>query len=85
MLDGFFVTLAAIASGWVAANKIIYGDKLLSIPQNTIIGGLSHYSSNPSVTGFQPMCPSLGLMHCAQADVEKVSREGIQKLKQMME
>lgn len=60
-VDGY---TAAIASGLVAAFKIIYGDALLSFPQSTIIGALAHYISNPHVTDFQPMCASFYLMNC---------------------
>lgn len=60
-IDGY---AAAIASGLMAAMKIKYGETLPSFPKNTIIGGLTNYISNPSVTDFQPMCASFSLINC---------------------
>lgn len=58
-VDGY---APSIASGLVAAKRIILGSTLQSFPKNTMIGGLSHYISNASVTDFQPMCASFSLM-----------------------
>ena len=83
-LSGVDDYTAAIASGWVASNKIIYGDKLSEIPRNTIIGGLAHYISNPFVTDFQPMCPSFAVMHCNSDDYMIESQRGIAQLKKTL-
>lgn len=58
-IDGY---AAAIASGLIAALKIIKGSHMPELPQSTMIGGLSHYVSNINVTDFQPMCASFSLM-----------------------
>ncbi len=58
-IDGY---APAIASGWVAAMRIIHGDSMPQLPQSTMIGGLSHYVSNIDVTDFQPMCASFALL-----------------------
>lgn len=83
-LSGVDDYAAAIASGWVAATKIIYGDTFESIPANTMIGGLAHYISSPTVTDFQPLCPTFAVMQCRSEDYEKESQAGILYLKNMI-
>lgn len=58
-IDGY---APAIASGMVAAQKIICGNNFTSYPTDTMIGGLANYVSNPDVVDFQPMCASFSLM-----------------------
>lgn len=58
-VDGY---APAIASGLVAAMRIIYGEAMKPIPTNTMIGGLAKYVSNTEITAFQPMCASLSLL-----------------------
>lgn len=81
-LSGVDDYAAAIASGWVAAQKIIHGRRLTEIPPNTMIGGLSHYVSNQNTTDFQPMCPAFELMNCESSNYWAESSIGIQKLLQ---
>ncbi len=58
-VDGY---APSIASGLVAAKRIMLGAALQPFPKDTMIGGLTHYISNKSVTDFQPMCASFSLM-----------------------
>lgn len=58
-IDGY---APSIASGLVAAKKIIYGNSLPIIPTNTMVGALANYVSNPDVIDFQPMCASFSLL-----------------------
>lgn len=60
-VDGY---APSIASGLVSALRILHGDAMPSLPQNTMIGGLTHYISNINVTDFQPMCASFSIMKC---------------------
>lgn len=64
-VDGY---APAIASGMVAAMRIIQGDVLLPIPTNTMIGGLARYISNSNVIDFQPMCASFSLIDKSSHD-----------------
>ncbi len=59
-VDGY---APSIASGLVAAKKIMLGSALQAFPRNTMIGALAHYVSNTSVTDFQPMCASFSLIN----------------------
>lgn len=65
-IDGY---APAIASGMVAAMRIIYGETLPPIPTNTMIGGLAHYVSNSKVIDFQPMCASFALIDKSDQDI----------------
>lgn len=58
-VDGY---APSVASGLVAAKKIMFGSALQPFPKDTMIGGLARYISNTSVTDFQPMCASFSLM-----------------------
>ena len=58
-VDGY---APSIASGLVAAKRIMMGIALQPFPKDTMIGGLTNYISNTSVTDFQPMCASFSLM-----------------------
>lgn len=58
-IDGY---APSIASGLVAAKKIIYGNAFPVIPPNTMIGVLANYVSNTDVVDFQPMCASFSLL-----------------------
>lgn len=69
----------AIASGWIAAAKIIYGEKLAPLPRETMIGALAHYVSNEAVTEFKPTGPSFALLSESDGDAFHVSRVAIQK------
>ena len=60
-VDGY---TSAIASGFISAMRIIYGDLLPKLPQCTMIGGLTQYISNSNNIDFQPMCASFSLMDC---------------------
>jgi len=70
----------AIASGWISSAKIVYGDKIVSLPKNTLIGGFGKYISNTSVTDFQPLCTSFAVMECKSGDYYAESRSGIEKI-----
>ena len=65
-VDGY---APAVASGMVAAMRIIYGETLLPIPTNTMIGGLARYVSNSKVIDFQPMCASFALIDESDQDI----------------
>lgn len=65
-IDGY---APAVASGMVAAMRIVYGDALLPIPTNTMIGGLARYVSNSKVIDFQPMCASFALIDKSDQDI----------------
>lgn len=67
-VDGY---APAVASGMVAALRIIYGETLPPIPTNTMIGGLAHYVSNRKVIDFQPMCASFALIDESDQDIAK--------------
>lgn len=67
-VDGY---APAVASGMVAAMRIIYGETLPPIPTNTMIGGLAHYVSNRKVIDFQPMCASFALIDESDQDIAK--------------
>lgn len=58
-VDGY---APSVASGLVAARRIMFGSDLQPFPKDTMIGGLAHYISNTSVTDFQPMCASFSLI-----------------------
>jgi methylenetetrahydrofolate--tRNA-(uracil-5-)-methyltransferase len=58
-LDGY---APAIASGYVAARKIINKDKMREIPCETMIGALSRYVAETNVIDYQPMCASFSLL-----------------------
>lgn len=65
-VDGY---APAVASGMVAAMRIIYGETLPPIPTNTMIGGLARYVSNSKVIDFQPMCASFALIDKSDQDI----------------
>jgi methylenetetrahydrofolate--tRNA-(uracil-5-)-methyltransferase len=55
--DGY---LRAFASAIIAANNIIYGD--ISLSKETMVGWLANYISNESITDFQPISATYGLI-----------------------
>ena len=63
----------AISSGFVAANKILYGDNLPIFPKESMIGSLAGYVSNENIWDFQPMCASFALIP-GDEDVNKVQK-----------
>lgn len=65
-VDGY---APAVASGIVAAMRIIYGETLLPFPTNTMIGGLARYVSNSKVIDYQPMCASFALIDESDQDI----------------
>lgn len=67
-VDGY---APAMASGMVAAMRIIYGDTMPPVPTSTMIGGLAHYISNEEVVDFQPMCASFALMDKINKDISE--------------
>ncbi len=67
-VDGY---APAIASGMVAAMRIIYGETLMPIPTNTMIGGLARYVSNKKIIDFQPMCASFALVDDLSEDTSE--------------
>lgn len=71
-VDGY---APSIASGLVSSLRIIHGAAMLSLPQSTVVGGLSHYISNINVTDFQPMCASFSIMNCKNNFWEKSKQE----------
>ena len=55
----------SIASGLLAginAAKYINGEELLELPQETILGALTHYITNPEHTNFQPINSNWGIV-----------------------
>jgi len=57
-IDGY---AAAISSGFIAAQRIIQGEKLKPYPSSCMMGALARYVSNTKVTDFQPMGASFNL------------------------
>ena len=58
-LDGY---VPAIASGYIASQRIIYGDILLPFPLESMMGSLANYVCNINVVDYQPMCASFALI-----------------------
>ena len=56
----------AISSGLTAALKIVYGDNIQPLPQDTMMGALAHYVSNDNVVDYQPMCASFSLLKTSE-------------------
>ncbi|MBQ1611967.1 MAG: methylenetetrahydrofolate--tRNA-(uracil(54)-C(5))-methyltransferase (FADH(2)-oxidizing) TrmFO [Alphaproteobacteria bacterium] len=55
----------SIASGLLAginAARYIKGEELLELPQETILGALTHYITNPEHTNFQPINSNWGIV-----------------------
>lgn len=71
-VDGY---APAIASGLVAAMRIIYGNNMKSLPKSTMVGGLSKYVSNTCVVDFQPMCASFSLIEKTNKHIEQIISE----------
>jgi len=67
-LDGY---APAIASGYVAARKIIRKDNMRVFPCETMIGALSRYVADTNVVDYQPMCASFSLLPKNNLDVTK--------------
>jgi len=67
-LDGY---APAIASGYVAARKIISKDMMGVFPCETMIGALSRYVADTSVVDYQPMCASFSLLSKDNLDITK--------------
>lgn len=76
-IDGY---APAVASGWVSAMRIIYGDAMPKLPLSTMIGGLAHYISSANVTDFQPMCASFAIMDPSE-DFVASSANGIESVR----
>ncbi|MBQ1996594.1 MAG: methylenetetrahydrofolate--tRNA-(uracil(54)-C(5))-methyltransferase (FADH(2)-oxidizing) TrmFO, partial [Clostridia bacterium] len=45
------------------------GKKTLSLPENTMMGALSHYISDPTVTNFQPMGANFGVLEAIEPKI----------------
>ncbi|MEI6131395.1 MAG: methylenetetrahydrofolate--tRNA-(uracil(54)-C(5))-methyltransferase (FADH(2)-oxidizing) TrmFO [Bacillota bacterium] len=58
-IDGY---AAAIASGLVAAKRIIYGDNLKQFSRSTMIGALAWYVANGDVENYSPISPTKSLL-----------------------
>jgi methylenetetrahydrofolate--tRNA-(uracil-5-)-methyltransferase len=57
--------IGSVASGFVAGLNVarrVAGQPLVSFPQTTMIGALSHYVSSAAPDGFQPMKANFGLL-----------------------
>jgi len=67
-LDGY---APAIASGYIAARKIISKDKMREFPCETMIGSLSRYVADTNVVDYQPMCASFSLLQQNNQDITK--------------
>ena len=55
----------SIASGLLAginAARYINGEKLLELPEETMLGALTHYITNPEHTDFQPINSNWGIV-----------------------
>jgi len=67
-LDGY---APAIASGYIAARKIINKEKMKELPHETMIGALAKYVSDVNVVDYQPMCASFSLLQKNKQDIIK--------------
>ena len=45
------------------------GKETLSLPENTMMGALSHYISDPTVTNFQPMGANFGVLEAIEPKI----------------
>ena len=71
-LDGY---APAIASGLVAAQRIIGGVSCPVLPKDTMIGALANYVSDTSIVDYQPMCASFSLLPYSDSSVAKQQSE----------
>lgn len=61
-VEGYMESAASgIMAGLNAARRLL-GQKTLTLPEDTMIGALSRYISDPSVKKFQPMGANLGVL-----------------------
>lgn len=76
--DGY---LRAMASGIIAAHRIMCGKSLPQVPKNTMIGGLTNYISNGDNYYFQPMSASFSLIEDYKnyTEQEKTSKKELEK------
>lgn len=61
-VEGYVESTASGLMTALAASAALHGDEPVSFPQETALGALSKYISNPAVTDFQPMNISFGLI-----------------------
>jgi len=57
--------VGSVATGWVAgfnAARLLRGEPLGVLPQETMLGALCHYVTYADLEGFQPMKANYGLM-----------------------
>jgi methylenetetrahydrofolate--tRNA-(uracil-5-)-methyltransferase len=78
-LDGY---APAIASGFVAAQRIIKGIKMASLPRGTMMGELARYVSDTSVIDYQPMCASFALFD--EQNKEKIQTTALQLISEYL-
>lgn len=82
------------ASGILAGRnlaRVIKGDKPLSLPRESMLGALSEYISDESVTSFQPMGANMGILppleqkiKCKADRYQAFAERGVSLLKQAL-
>ena len=66
--------IESASSGFVAGLNAVLGDSV-RFPQETAIGSLAHYVSDPNITDFQPMNVNFGLLPPPEGRVKKKERK----------
>lgn len=79
-LDGY---APAIASGYIAAQRIIKGNKTQPLPRSTMIGELARYVSDTTVVDYRPMCASFALFN--EPRKENISSKALHLISQYTE
>lgn len=61
-VEGYIESASSGLFAGISAARLALGKESFTFPDITVIGGLSHYISNPANTSFQPMNANFGLI-----------------------
>lgn len=61
-VEGYMESASSGIMAGINACRVLNDKKTLTLPENTMIGALSRYISNPSVDKFQPMGANFGVL-----------------------
>ncbi len=61
-VEGYMESAASGIMAGLNAARLLSGQKTLTLPEDTMIGALSRYISDPSVKKFQPMGANFGIL-----------------------